>query len=339
MNLELYRNHFLICRPDRLGDVTISIPLAKTLKTFFPDSEVTYLIRKPVSDLFLNNPFIDRIVYFEPQDSKLKSIFSLAGQLKSLHLTHAFMLIPNEIINYALFLAGVPYRAGVGHKLYQFLTGTKSVYRRGYDKLQSEYEYAFDQLRKVGLNPLPSQPEIYLNKKEKEEVAALRERLLGGKKYLVAVHSTHGKSAPNMPPAEYAKLIELLKSDQRISILSTDDNPPQEIKKIEGINFISSDAGLRELILHLSAADWLISASTGPMHVAAACGIKTLSLFCPLPTCSPELWGTGGENANYLLPSEGYCSKVCGGDPHICDFSGNGGIDGKIAAEKLFDLL
>lgn len=296
-------------------------------------------MQRTVADIFLHNPFVDRIVYFEPKDSKLKTIYSLWKQIRELKVTHALMLIPHETINYALFAAGVPYRSGVGTKFYQTITGTKSVYRRGYEQARSEHDYAFDQLRKLGVNPLPINPEIFLSDEELASKNLLREQLLRGKKYLIGLHTTHGKSAPNIRPDEYRKLFELLSADSRISLICTDKDIPTEVKNIPGVLYPLEVPGLREAIVHFSALDWLISASTGPMHVASAVGVKTLSLFCPLPACMPELWGPGGENAHYILPEEGYCSKVCGGKPSTCDFSGPGGINAEGIAEKLFSLL
>jgi heptosyltransferase-2 len=71
------------------------------------------------------------------------------------------------------------------------------------------------------------------------------------------------------------------------------------------------------------------------MHICAALKIPTLSIFCPLPACSPKLWGPLGNKSEIILPEENYCSLICPGDPHICDFGGDGGID----SEKIYDTI
>jgi ADP-heptose:LPS heptosyltransferase len=68
----------------------------------------------------------------------------------------------------------------------------------------------------------------------------------------------------------------------------------------------------------LSQLTVLVSSSTGPMHIAAALGVPTVSLFCPLPACSPALWGPQGNASRCLLPPEGYCQGRCPGDPKRC---------------------
>jgi heptosyltransferase-2 len=77
---------------------------------------------------------------------------------------------------------------------------------------------------------------------------------------------------------------------------------------------------LRELMSVLSHLHCLVSSSTGPMHVAAALRVPTVSLFCPIPACSPQLWGPRGNRAQIVLPPEGSCAARCPGDPKVCRF-------------------
>ena len=94
-----------------------------------------------------------------------------------------------------------------------------------------------------------------------------------------------------------------------------------ELKSTRLIDLVGA-LTLRELMAVISRYSLLVSASTGPMHIAAGLGVPTVSLFCPLTACSVRLWGPQGNRAEVLLPSEGYCQQQCPGDPHICQFEG-----------------
>jgi heptosyltransferase-2 len=87
----------------------------------------------------------------------------------------------------------------------------------------------------------------------------------------------------------------------------------------------------------LSHGSVLVSASTGPMHLAAGLKTPTVSMFCPLTACSPELWGPRGNLADVVLPPEGYCQGRCPGDPHVCEFEG--GIEPATVATKVLRML
>jgi heptosyltransferase-2 len=75
------------------------------------------------------------------------------------------------------------------------------------------------------------------------------------------------------------------------------------------------------------------------MHIAAALKIKTLSIFCPLTACSPDLWGPLGNNSRIILPEKNYCEVVCPGDPKKCTFSGTGGINSKRVTEEAINII
>ena len=60
------------------------------------------------------------------------------------------MPFPRERHAWMMFLAGIPTRIGVGKKLYQMLTFTKSVSRHKYIPLRHEADYMLDLGLKIG---------------------------------------------------------------------------------------------------------------------------------------------------------------------------------------------
>ncbi|MGK9367456.1 glycosyltransferase family 9 protein [Melioribacter sp. Ez-97] len=306
----------LIVRPDRIGDVVLSTPLPREIKKCFPDSYVAVMVRDYAKDVYLNNPFTDEIITYDATNSFWETVKAL----RRYGFTHALMLLPDERINYMLFLAGIRFRVGVGHKLYQFLTFTRYVDRKKYNPLRHEADYSLDLARRIGVNSNNYTPEIYLSEEEKKISALRRKELLNQKKYLVGVNATSGGSAPNWNPEQYRKLIELLKRDKNIRVVVTDLAPPETICGIDEAVYPNIKSDLRNSIINFSALDLLVSASTGPMHLCAALKVKTLSLFCPMTACSPELWGPLGNINKIIIPEKNYCENQCPGDPKKCGY-------------------
>ena len=329
----------LIARIDRIGDVVLSTPIPRETKLAKPDSFVAVLVREETKAVYLNNPYVDAILTIDDEKGDLKSFRQMVSEIRKYKFTHGFMLLPQERLSWLFFLSGIPFRLGVSRKLYQFLTFTKFVSRHKYISLRHEADYCLDMLRRIGIEPKSINPEIFLSKDEELKREAIRKSLKQNDKILVGVNTTSGKSAPNMPTSEYRKLIDLLLTDERFKVVITENKPPEELKNIDGVNYINEGKKLRESIINFSALDVLISASTGPMHICAALKVKTLSLFCPLPGCSPKLWGPLGNQAEIIFPQDNYCSNLCSGDPHICDFSGEGGIDNQIIYERLKQFI
>jgi len=323
----------LIIRPDRIGDVVLSTPIPREIKKNYPESYIAVLVRDYTKDVYLNNPYVDKIITLD--ETKNKSVLKEIKRLRDFNFSHALMLLPTERLNWVLFLSGIKCRIGVGYKFFQFVTNEKSVYRNKYIPVRHEADYCLDMVRKLDINSFSFIPEIFLNDEETELREKIRESFAPNGELLLGINASSGNSAPNMKTSEYKKLIEKLLLLKNIKVIVTDSEPPHELKNIEGVTYPNLNKILREAIINFSALDLLISASTGPMHIAAALKVKTISLFCPTTACSPELWGPLGNNSLIILPIPNYHGVVCSGDPKNCFFEGTGGID----AEKVFDKV
>lgn len=327
----------LISRPDRIGDVVLSTPLPREIKRKYPDSFVAMLVNEQTRDIFFNNPFVDKIILLT-ESQKTKRFWVLVHEIRRLSFTHAFMLLPNERINWILFMSMIPYRIGVGHKLYQYLSFSKYIDRKKYIENRHETDYCLDMIRKIGIDPVSIDPEIFLSSGEIEEMNEFRKRV-GNNRKVIGVNSTSGGSTANLPVDEYLKLINKLSTMKNIQVVVTDFNVPNELDGIKKVVYPVKETSVRKLIKVISSLDVLISASTGPMHIAAALKIPSISVFCPLPACSPKLWGPRGNKSEIILPDESYCNTVCPGDPKKCSFIGVGGIDHTSVLNSLYELF
>ncbi len=317
----------LIVRQDRIGDSVLSTPIPREIKKKWPESFIAVLVRNYTRDIFVNNPNIDEIILYEDLKwNGLKEFLRSVKKIRQYKFTHALMLLPSERINYLLFFAGIKNRIGVGQKFYQFITFVKNVNRHKYIPLRHEADYCMDQARKIGIETNNIDTKIYLSEDEIKKVQEIRGEWSAGNKSIVGINITSGNSAPNLTVNDYLKLIERLREKENYKIIITDNKIPTGIRNLKGIAFPNISSGLRNSIINIASLDCLISSSTGPMHIAAALGIKTISIFCPLPACSPDLWGPLGNAHITILPQENYCSVKCPGEPKVCTFNGQADI-------------
>ena len=321
------QKRILIVRPDRIGDVVLSTPLPREIKKTYPDSFVALFLHKYTKEIYDNNPYVDKIILIDDNDdNSMEAFWNKVKEIRSYKFTHSLTLLPTERLNYLLFFAGIPFRVGVGHKFYQFITFTRSVSRNKYIPLRHEADYSMDLARRIGVVSDNLTTEIFLSQKEKIESRKVREHFLKGKEFIIGVHTTSGNSAPNLTAGTYKELIDKLANLKNVKIVITDNQVSEDLQNLPSVDYPNINKSLRESIINFAALDLLISASTGPMHICAALKIKTLSLFCPLTACSPKLWGPLGNENRIIQPSDNYCSNVCPGDPKKCTFEGEGGI-------------
>ena len=317
------QKRILIVRQDRIGDVVLSTPIPKAIKKQWPDSYLAVLVRNYTKSIYLNNPYVDEIILSEDVEWKgFGGFLKKVKFIRKFKFTHALMLLPSERINYLLFFAGIKTRVGVGYKFYQFITFVKSVSRHKYIPLKHEADYCMDLARKIGIKSNDLSTEIFLSESEKIKLNELRHKLVNDKKILIGIHTTNGNSAPNLTEEDYLHLIKKLQNYSYFKLVITDNAIPKKLQNIEGVEYPNVGLELRKTILNIASLDCLISSSTGPMHIAAALKVKTISLFCPLTACSPKLWGPSGNINKIILPEDNYCEIKCPGDPKVCKYKG-----------------
>jgi heptosyltransferase-2 len=339
----------LVIRTDRLGDVVLATPLIRALRQTFPAAFIAALVQPYAKDILLHNPHLDEILLDDASGEHQghNGFWRQVKTLKSYKFDTALLLYPTERLAWLLCLTGIRTRIGVGLKLYEVMTLMKTVSRHKYVPLRHEADYCLDLGRKIGVRENNLSTEVFLHDAERQEaLKILRSAGLpwappenGSREILVGIHPGSGHSAPNWRMERYAELAKLLLQRREVKIIVTGNRDEMadipHFEKIASTRIVAliGKLTLRQLMAMISLYDVLVSASTGPMHIAAALRVPTVSLFCPLTACSPRLWGPLGNRAEIVLPAEDYCSQRCPGDPHICDFEN--GIAAKQVVEKV----
>jgi len=334
-SLNNRQRKILVVRPDRIGDVVLSTPVYHTLKDSFPGSFIGALVSPGTRPLLEMNPHVDLIL---TDSSTQHDFWEKVREIRSHKFDTALLLMPTQRHAYMMFLAGIPQRVGVGHILYEILTMMKGVSRRNYIPLRHESDYMLDLARKIGATAVWTRPEVFLSPDEKETAREyLRSKGITSDGKIVGIHPGSGHSAPNWTIDRYVELANRL-VDSGMQVVITGDRMEYDLAAAFGRNGnpdlknTIGELSLRQLAAVISRLDLFISGSTGPMHIAAALGIKTVSMFCPLTACSPKLWGPLGNSATVISPDELFCKTKCPGDPHICTF---GTCDEGITVESI----
>lgn len=331
------QKRILVIRPDRVGDVVLATPLLRELRKTFPDSFIAVMVRPYTKDILLNNPNINEIIIddFEKEHKGWKGFWKQVLKLRKYKFNIALHLLPTQRHAWMTFFAGIKTRINVGIKFYGVLTFMKYVSRNKYIPIRHEADYSLDLGRKIGVKSDNIEPEIFLSYEEIEYAKKLVPK--NNDEIIIGINPLSGKSSPNWEIEKYIDLVKKILEEIPESIiyvnLHNDLDALTKFKSLKSsrVNFIYN-VSLRELILYISRFDLLISSSTGAMHIASALKVPTVSMFCPLPACSPNLWGPLGNKHEIILPSENFCKINCPGDPHICAFGDGIKVDDVLKA-------
>ena len=67
--------NILVVKLSAIGDVIHALPVSYAIKETFPDAKLTWVVEPPAYDLLTMNPFIDKIILFEKKEFKTLSGF------------------------------------------------------------------------------------------------------------------------------------------------------------------------------------------------------------------------------------------------------------------------
>jgi heptosyltransferase-2 len=305
----------LIVRPDGIGDVLLSLPVATQLRRLLPGVRIGFLTSPTVAPLLARHPDVDyvRTIRFTDPLKELRHAFSQGVEA-------AIFLKPFRRLMWAAWVAGVPIRVATGYRWYSLLAN-RHVYEHRSEFFKHESEYNVDMLKGLGLCPQPvSHPVLTLTEAER---AAGSSRWSGLPSPRVVVHPG-GISARRWRLEQYRDLVSTLTDRGYGVVLTGSDQERREFGK--GLSLptaFPSEVGdlmgklsLRELMSVIANAHVVVSGATGPAHLAAALGIPTVTLFDPRRNNLPVRWKPLGTGI-LLRPDVPTCDKCIG---EVCPY-------------------
>ena len=320
----------LIIRLSSIGDVLHATSVTQNLKRLCPDCHITWLASPPASELLRNNPDIDKLLLWDRRPFDAASVHLRIGKMLSL-LKRARHLMRAQVYDIVLdiqclFLTGILARLSGGkrrigiHELHEgnrfFMTeiapATKSPHK---------IRHYMTALSPLGIDANDFRPGTVLRLPEKYQAFAenfwKKESVLCSKTappiLLVAIQTTWKSKQPR--PAVFAQaLAPIAEKAQVIFIGSTNDTPVIDtcLKIMRdlgttGAKSIAGKTNLLELAALMKKSDLLLCCDSGPLYIAEAVGLPTLSLWGPT---LPNFYGPLTPGHAFLL-SPHSCTACC----------------------------
>lgn len=283
--------NILIVRTDRVGDVLLTTPLSSALKESFPDAKVSWLVRGYTAPLLQNNPTVDHVLL---DDGGPVSV--LVQKIKAGRFDVAIVSLPRWRVVWALWRAGVPMRIGPASKWYSLLLTNRLAQHRS-DSVKHEADYNLELLAPLGV-PLKRRPtQLVLTP---EESAAARKVLASHRmtkdKPLAFLHPGSGGSSARWPLTHFMQLGDALQDAGVQVVITAGPGENYQNMMIDQMHRIpvfiaAGSVSLRELAALYACGDVMVGNSTGPLHLAVAAGVPTVSIYSPRVTCHPKRWG------------------------------------------------
>lgn len=297
--------HIILSRTDSIGDVMLTLPMAGLLKHRMPGVRITFIGRRYTLPVLRCCAHVDEAIALE----ELIDVGDDAAphRLRKLNADAIVHVFPRrEVASWARH-AEIPVRIGTSHRWWHWLTCNHRV---PFSRRRSELHEA--QLNIKLLDPFGISEPVTTDELARfsgfvapQPDEAVRGLLEPGRAHVI-LHPLSQGSAVEWGLDRFRELIALL-DPGRYRIIITGTRAEAEVyrKELGGVGPHVVDAGgklsLDQLITLIGASDALVAASTGPLHIAAACGIKAIGLYSPQPPIHPGRWGPIGAGARALV--------------------------------------
>ncbi len=312
-------NRILIVRTDRIGDVILSTPVIKALRSAFPESYISMMVRPYTKDIVEGNPYLNEVIVYD-KDKKEKSWLSsvkFAFMLRKKKFDLAVILHPINRVNIMTFIAGIPQRVGYNRK-FGFLLTKKILYAKHLGQ-RHELEYTLDVLRTIGIEPKDKSPFVPIRAESEKYIDdLLQKNKVSTYDKIIAIHPGASCASRIWPQDKYAKLADCLidKYNAKIIIISDEgqkditDKVLQNVRNSQGVIDFTGKTSISQLTSFLRRARLLISNDSGPVHLATAVGTPVIAIFGRKePGVAPLRWKPVGQRDKFLQKDVG--CRVC----------------------------
>ena len=302
-------DRILIINPFGIGDVLFTTPLIANLRLAYPNAKITYLANRRTADILQANPQIAQVVVYERDEfvavyqrnplAFVKKWMDLGHQIKQEGFDVVFDFSMNGALGFLTLAAGVKERIGFDYKGRGRLV-TRRISLSGYEG-RDVVEYYLDLLTFIGVPVVERTMSLTVSPKDAQwALDWLKAKGLDGKTDLIAMipggGASWGAGAKNKrwPAAKYAQLADKIIAKTKAAIILMGDLKEEALceelaREVQSPVFSAvGQTSVLQMAALMRHCRLVIVNDGGPLHIAVASGVKTVSIFGPV---DPMVYG------------------------------------------------
>lgn len=292
----------LVSRTDSIGDVVLTLPLVGAIKRYLPSSKVIFLGKSYTKAVIELCDDIDEFLNWDDLRKDLKKAHTV---LQNKNINTAILVFPDKQIAKVCKKAKIKYRIGTSHRVHNLLYCNRLI---NFSRRKSNEHEAILNLKllnkvsglqnKISFDNITELLNVSVKKSDYPKGYISENEDF---KYVI-LHPKSNGSAREWGLENFKTLINLLdKTKFRIFVCGTESEGElfrQYLfdNKIDNVYDLSGQLSLEEYISLINDSDFLIAASTGPLHIAAILNKHAIGLFPPIRPMDPGRWRPIGKN-------------------------------------------
>lgn len=285
----------LVIQQKMIGDVLTSSVIFEALRMRFPEAELHYMIQPHTRAVVENNPFIDRVILFEPK--KNNSLLGFVKFIRAINkegydlVIDVYSKIGTAILSW---FSGASTRISY-QKWYTALAYSNSVERKADPETEAglAIEHRMALLQPLGCQlPQIIRPKIYLSQEENEQARIqLLQAHVSLEKPLVMTNILGSSPAKTYPVVYMSRLLDFIAARDGMQILFNYIPAQKDLARQvyeaclpatqEQILFDVFGTSLRSFMAITAQCDALIGNEGGAINMAKALNVPTFAIFSP----------------------------------------------------------
>jgi ADP-heptose:LPS heptosyltransferase len=271
----------LVIKLRAMGDTAMMTATLNELRRLVPGVQIHALVPKQWSPLLEHHPSVDSLWSFDTKAKGIKKLWklgTLANKLRAEHFDTAIALHASPGTSLIALLSGAPVRAIHNHNFNEKnLYGTLLIPEK--EILKPFIKRDLATLQALGLKPnLDTAPSLFLAPSEKRKA----------QKKLLCLGLGASRSTKIWPMQNFAELARRWHKEKGGEVLCL--GAPQEEplffelrEKLVESDWLSGEFTLsvRQMMSAIDSCEVFVGNDSGPRHVAAALGRRTLTIYGP----------------------------------------------------------
>lgn len=316
---------FLIIKLSALGDIVHTLPVSRTLRAEYPDAHIAWIIEEHYQELLQGNPDINEVIPVRLKAWRknwnrktLEEIMQVIKKIRLRNFDAAFDLhglIKSGVI---ALLSGARMKTGFHRKnckekISSIFTNKKGPYMR-------DGIHVIDMYLALVKTPLGIQKEskqFFLPEtKEKKVEDFFQNHPELTARPIIGINPGAGFESKLWDLERFAQLADRIAADLGCSILLTWG--PGEEQKVQQIassmkkkSWAAPATSIQESISLYKHLKLLVSCDSGPLHLCAALGVPTVSLFGPTDPVRNGAYGINNDTVHKTLSCSFCWKKKC----------------------------
>lgn len=293
----------LISRTDAIGDVILTLPMLGLLKKQYPEVKIYFLCRDYTSDIVAACDFVDQVISWDHLQ-KLNTE-QQSREISKYSIDIILHVYPRKEIAQLAKAVGISHRIGTRNRLYHWWTCNirPALSRKTSGKHEALLNIQLAEL--AGLIPWGKSRGLSI--KSNDYGLSIKDYwpdfLTNNLRKKIILHPGSNQSSRHWPVKKFAQLALQLSGQGFEVFITGTENEGQSFRNeftnlnIKSIHDLTGKLNLEQLTGFIKHCDALVACSTGPLHIAAAAGIKAIGIYPKLASIGPKRWAPLGDQA------------------------------------------